>query len=72
MVCSKCQLLISDSVTHVPTVGGREPECAVGTAPGARAGNLKGLQSNFLYLPPERFRSCDISMLQTGLASHFW
>lgn len=36
MVCSKCQLLISDSVTHVPTVGGRETECAVGTAPGAR------------------------------------
>jgi len=43
-----------------------------GYSAGSQAGNLKGLQSNFLYLPPERFRSCDISMLQTGLASHFW
>lgn len=32
-------------------MGVREPKSTVGKASGARAGNLRGLHSNFLYLP---------------------
>lgn len=42
-------------------MGVREPKPTEGEASGAGAGDLRGLHSNFLYLPPRRFRSCDIT-----------